>query len=58
MLTATQSNQQVRDRLEKDLELFFSTGGEVRHFPPCTYSNQVLTEKQRFDARFGQRGKK
>lgn len=58
MLTATQTNQQVRDRLEKDLELFFSKGGEVKHFPPCTYSNHVLTEKQRFDARFDQRGKK
>tara|TARA_B100001059_G_C17334638_1_gene332944 strand:+ start:132 stop:266 length:135 start_codon:yes stop_codon:yes gene_type:complete len=44
--------------LEKDLELFFSKGGEVQHFPPCTYSEHILTEKQRFDARFGQRGKK
>ena len=58
MLTATQSNQQVRERLEKDLELFFGKGGEVTHFPSCTYSNHILTEKQRFDARFGQRGKK
>ena len=58
MLTATQSNQQVRERLEKDLELFFSKGGEVKHFPSCTYSNHLLTEKQRFDACFGQRGKK
>ena len=58
MLTVTQTNQQVREKLEKDLKLFFGKGGQVRHLPPCTYSDHILTEKQRFDARFGQRGKK
>ena len=58
MLTVTQTNQQVREKLEKDLALFFSKGGKVQYVPPCTYSNHILTEKQRFDARFGQRGKK
>jgi hypothetical protein len=55
MLTATQTNQEVRERLEKDLKIYFAKGGTIKKFPSCTYSDHVLTEKQRFDARYGQR---
>ena len=58
MLTATQANKEVRERLEKDLEIYFAKGGTVKEFPSCTYSDHVMTEKQRFDARYGQRSVK
>ena len=58
MLKATQTNQEVRERLEEDLNRFFAKGGKVQELPPCTFSDHAKTAKQRFDAKFGQRSVK